>query len=106
MQLDYYVPVRPRYNRPGLYIWGEQSWVELPDGRAFVWSADQAKLELETLEVYNSYNQRQIAAISEAIAQRVASKEQRRIAYIYNHAICLQNITREHARRFLRRKRK
>jgi hypothetical protein len=105
MEQEYHIPVRPRYNRPGLYIWGEQSWVELPDGRAFVWSSGQAKLELETLEVYNSYNQKQIDAIREAIAQRIASKKQHRIAYVYNHALCLQNIGREHMKRSLRRKR-
>lgn len=89
--LKNYEAIEPILRRPGVYLqravltgkWGEcrtlwsakRAWFELLDGRAFLMKSRDVEYELALADA-SRLNARQVAALKEVIAQRLATRQQ------------------------------
>lgn len=68
-------PIAALVHHHGIFKMGKRCWFELPDGRSFKYRAADFDYRMELLNA-ERYNAAQIAAMREAVRQRVATKEQ------------------------------
>lgn len=81
--LYHYVQTAPVFGRPGRYWWKARPkalacWFEMEDGRAFLYSAESFEYDLRHLNA-SRFNSRQVEALSQVVAQKVATREQVRL---------------------------
>ena len=73
-----YKPTESIFNRPGLYLHGNECWFELADGRACTYPIDSFRRELELLNVQH-LNHRQIHALEQIVENKLSTSHQRRL---------------------------
>lgn len=73
--LSRYKTYEPVMNRPGRYKLGKKCWFEV-DGRAY--ADDMFNYDLDILNA-ERYNARQVLALESVVAQKLATREQRKL---------------------------
>ena len=83
--LPNYKECKPEIGKPGIYMvrnpGGKEAWFELEDGRAFDYRVEDFVLKLSLLNV-GELNTRQVEALRTIVAQGLATKKQKRLAYL------------------------
>jgi len=105
LESDRYAPVPVRFNRPGVYAEGEQSWFELGDGRAYAYEFATFLHSLKLLEAARLDTQ-QVHALRAIVAARLATRGQRELLHSYDDAMMARRVhrnTRKYLMRSLKR---
>lgn len=82
------------FNRPGIYLRGEECWYETPQGRAFTYDPAQFRHTLSLLDA-ERLNLRQVAALTEFCNQGLANKDQWKLYHLCNNVIELRITARQ-----------
>ena len=75
----------PKFFRPGLYLHGNECWMELPDGIAVTCSRGAFLFELR-MHHAGELNHRQAAALEAIVEARLATREQKKMLTDYQEA--------------------
>lgn len=76
--------IEPVIGKPGFYLLGDKCWFESSNGRAFSYNKTVFLRTLNSLNVTQKYNQKQIRAMEQCIFEGVSAGWQREIVYIWN----------------------
>lgn len=77
-----YEPFKRIFGKPGIYLYGDKCWFELPNGKSYLYSKEIFEYVLKMEEV-KKLNQYQIEALRNIVKQKLATKEQRNLLYHY-----------------------
>lgn len=93
-QFDNCFEIKPVIGKPGFYLFGDKCWFENSNDKAF--SFDKAKhvflCTLNSLNIEQKYNQKQIKAMKQCIIEGVAASWQIEVVYIWNRKLKLNRI--------------
>ena len=92
-----YPAALPLFYRPGIYLEGTACWFELADGNAFCYPRETFMHTLARLEA-ERLNARQVAALADIVAQRLATKQQRELLQMCRHVADLRETSRNAGR--------
>ena len=87
-----YLSIDPVFKRNGKYAKGDKAWFEV-DGKAWTYSIKMFQWEIATLEA-ERLNARQVSALKAVCENKLATKQQAQLLYMYNHAQELREIRR------------
>lgn len=76
---DRYPEVRPVFNRPGVYLLGKQSWIEI-EGKAYANDPEQFRFELRW-KLALEYTEQEYQALRAITKTKLATEKQHRIYY-------------------------
>ena len=81
------------FDRPGKYLRDGVCWCETDDHRAFVYDIVMFRWELNTFNA-SELNYKQVAALQAVVSQKLATKKQAQLLYMYRHHQELREIRR------------
>jgi hypothetical protein len=85
--LPHYKECKPEIGIPGIYMvrnpGKKEAWFELEDGRAFEYRVEDFQYTLALLNA-GEFNARQVEALQGIVAQGLATKKQKHLAYLTN----------------------
>lgn len=90
--VDCYRELNPVFNRDGMYLEGNECWLEIDD-RAFTYDPEQFKFELATLNA-GEYNDSVYKALIDICSVNLATKKQRKLLYMIETAKDVRNTSR------------
>jgi hypothetical protein len=81
------------FDRPGKYLRDGVCWCETDDHRAFVYDLEMFRWELDTFNA-SELNHKQVAALQAMVSERMATRKQALLLYMYRHHQDLLEIKR------------